>query len=49
QDALDAFRAKLGALGYVEDRNLTIEPRYADGRYDRLPQLAAELVQLKVE
>jgi len=36
-------------LGYVEGRNLVIEWRYAQGRYERLPVLAAELAQLKVD
>ena len=36
-------------LGYVEGRNIVIEYRYAEGRYDRLPELAAELVRLKVD
>jgi len=36
-------------LGYVEGENLIIEWRYADGRYERLPALAAELVQMKLE
>jgi putative tryptophan/tyrosine transport system substrate-binding protein len=37
----------LGELGYAESRNITIEYRYAEGRLDRLPNLAAELVALK--
>lgn len=46
----DAFRAGLAALGYVEGRNLVIEARWLDGApYERLNQLAAELVDLKVE
>ena len=46
---LDAFRKRLRELGWVEGRNLVIEYRYADGRLDRLPDLAAELVRLKVD
>jgi putative tryptophan/tyrosine transport system substrate-binding protein len=49
KDAFDAFRTKLGALGYFEGQKLLIESRYAEGRQERLPQLAAELVQLKVD
>ena len=44
QEAVDAFRAKLRGLGYVEGQNLLFESRYAEGRYERLPQLAADLV-----
>ena len=39
----------LRVLGYVEQQNLVVERRYAEGRIDRLPELAAELVQLKVD
>jgi putative ABC transport system substrate-binding protein len=46
---LDALRRGLRALGYVEGRNLTIEYRSADGRAERFPDLAAELVRLKVD
>ena len=46
---IDAFRAGLRDLGYVEDKNIVIEFRFAEGQYDRLPALAAELVRLKVD
>lgn len=46
---LEAFRRGLQQLGYVEGRSITIEYRYAEGRQDRLPELAAELVRLKVD
>ncbi len=42
--ALDAFRAGLAERGWVEGRNVTIEPRFAEGRIERVPTLAAELV-----
>jgi putative tryptophan/tyrosine transport system substrate-binding protein len=44
-----AFRQGLFELGYVEGRDLVIETRFAEGRVDRLPALAAELVALQVE
>ncbi len=46
---LESLRAGLRELGYAEGRNLTIEARWADGRTERLPQLAAELVRLPVD
>lgn len=42
----EAFRQGLRALGHVEDKNVAIYFKWADGRYDRLPDLAAELVSL---
>jgi len=45
----EAFLHGLRELGWVEGRNIAIEYRYAEGEYDRLPDLAAELVQLKVD
>ena len=44
-----AFRQTLHELGYVEGRNIGLEYRWADGRYDRLPGLAEELVRLPVD
>src|SRR5436190_18556051 len=46
---LDALRKGLRELGYVEGRNLVIEYRSADGRAERFPDLAVELVRLKVD
>jgi len=46
---LDAFRQGLRELGWVEGQNIVIDYRYAQGRVDRLPDLAAELVRLKVD
>src|SRR5438128_10335030 len=46
---LDAFRQGLRELGWVEGQNIVIDYRYAEGRVDRLPDLAAELVRLKVD
>jgi putative tryptophan/tyrosine transport system substrate-binding protein len=46
---IEAFRQGLRELGYVEGKSIVIEWRYAEGKLDRLPALAAELVRLKVE
>jgi putative tryptophan/tyrosine transport system substrate-binding protein len=46
---LNAFKQKLRDLGYAEGRNLAIEHRWAEGRYERFPALARELVRLDVE
>ena len=46
---LQAFRDGMRALGYVEGQNLIIEQRYATGAYERLSELAAELVQLNMD
>ena len=46
---VEAFRQRLRELGYVEGKNIVIEYRYAEGKLERLPDLAAELVRLKVD
>ncbi len=46
---LAAFQQGLQELGYSEGQNIVIEQRCAEGRLDRLPELAAELVRLKVD
>jgi putative tryptophan/tyrosine transport system substrate-binding protein len=46
---LEAFRQRLREHGYVEGKNIVIEYRYAEGKPERLPDLAAELVRLKVD
>ncbi len=45
----EAFTQGLRDLGYVEGKNILIERRYSEGRFERLPELAAELVRLKVD
>jgi len=49
RSSVDAFRQGLHDLGYVEGKNIVIEYRYAEGRDDRLRDLAADLVRLRVD
>jgi putative ABC transport system substrate-binding protein len=46
--AVNAFHQALSQFGYIEGQNVAIEYRWAEGQYDRLPALAAELVSLRV-
>jgi putative tryptophan/tyrosine transport system substrate-binding protein len=46
---VDAFRRELSKLGWIEGKNFTIEYRFAEQRLERLPELAADLVRLKVD
>ena len=46
---LEAFRQELTKLGWIEGKNIAIEYRFGEGKNDRLPELAAELVRLKVD
>ena len=48
-DRTEAFRRGLRDLGYIEGKNIIIESRYADGKLERLPALAAELMRLNVK
>ncbi len=45
----EAFQKGLADLGYVEGRDIVIEPRFAEGQFERFPDLLAELVRLKVD
>jgi putative ABC transport system substrate-binding protein len=49
KEFVDAFRAGLRELGYIESQNIIVEYRWAEGKSERLPKLAAELVSLKVD
>jgi len=49
QPHLEAFKQGLREHGYIEGKNIVLEYRYAEGKVDRLPSLAAELVQLNVD
>ena len=46
---LEAFRQEMSKLGWIEGKNIAIEYRFAEGKIDRLPDLAADLVRLKVD
>ena len=46
---LEAFRQELSKLGWIEGKNITIEYRFAEEKHERLPELAADLVRLKVD
>src|SRR5215831_11020132 len=49
QPHLESFKQGLRERGYVEGKNIRLEYRYAEGKYDRLPDLAAEFVREKVD
>jgi ABC-type uncharacterized transport system substrate-binding protein len=46
---VDAFRQELNKLGWIEGKNITVEYRFAEQKLERLPELAADLVRLKVD
>ena len=46
---LEAFRQELSKLGWIEGKNITVEYRFAEQKIERLPELAADLVRLKVD
>jgi putative ABC transport system substrate-binding protein len=48
-DAMTAFRTALRDLGWIEGKNISLEYRWSEGHYDRIQQLAEELVRLKVD
>ena len=46
---VEAFRQELSKLGWIEGKNITIEYRFAEQKHERVPELAADLVRLKVD
>src|SRR5512132_204262 len=46
---VEAFRQELSKLGWIEGKNITIEYRFTEQKLERLPELAADLVRLKVD
>jgi putative tryptophan/tyrosine transport system substrate-binding protein len=46
---LEVFRQEMRKLGWIEEKNITIEYRFADQKFERLPELAEDLVRLKVD
>jgi putative tryptophan/tyrosine transport system substrate-binding protein len=46
---LEAFRQELNKLGWIEGKNITVEYRFAEGKNERLPELVADLIHLKVD
>ncbi len=48
-ELVDAFRQGLREFGYTEGQNISIEYRWAEGRYERFPGLVADLIRLKVD
>ena len=49
QKALRAFRLSPRELGWIEGKNILIEDRWAEGNYARIPELAADLIRLRVD
>ncbi len=49
RSSVEAFRQELSKLGWIEGKNITIEYRFAEQKPERLPELAADLVRLKVD